>query len=359
MSRIIAAILLCLVVCINPAWAEVEDELDACAKVRDSADRLQCYNEAIERKSECLAIVAANKRLNCFDAMEEARGVSLPQDAERDLTPMEARMFSEKLLWKAETGRWSITPHFPTYIMPYSYNFDGVNTAPFEEAFGEGIQDQDPEDLKDSEAKFQISFKIPLWPNMFDSKSHLFFGYTQLSAWQIYTDTVSAPFRDNNYQPELIWALEMNRKLGPLEWEFFTVSLNHQSNGRAEPLSRSWNRIIFNFLASNGNWLFHLRPWYRIPEDDEDDNNPDIEDYVGYGELWTYYKFRRHTFGMMLMNNFDFDDNKTTVQLDWSFPIHSKLQGYVQYYNGYKETLIDYDYRNQKLGVGVMLTNIF
>ncbi len=38
-----------------------------------------------------------------------------------------------------------------------------------------------------------------------------------------------------------------------------------------------------------GNFAVMLRPWVRINEAAKDDNNPDIEDYVGRGDLTAFY----------------------------------------------------------------------
>jgi len=61
---------------------------------------------------------------------------------------------------------------------------------------------------------------------------------------------------------------------------------DHQSNGRSVPLSRSWNRIVANFGVEKDNFGLLFKTWYRIPEDETSDDNPDISRYMGYGELW-------------------------------------------------------------------------
>ncbi len=68
---------------------------------------------------------------------------------------------------------------------------------------------------------------------------------------------------------------------------FINVGFNHQSNGQTEPLSRSWNRVVTNLGFEKDNVTLLLKGWYRIPENAEDDDNPDIEDYLGYGEIQT------------------------------------------------------------------------
>ena len=131
----------------------------------------------------------------------------------------------------------------------------------------------------------------------------------------------------------------------------------HQSNGRAEPLSRSWNRLYLNAVFERGDLAFSIKPWYRIPEDEEDDDNPDIERYLGYGELGAAYKWRGNTFSMMFRNNLRTSGNKGAIELGWSFPLYRKLKGYVQYFNGYGQSILDYNDAANTIGVGLALTD--
>jgi phospholipase A1 len=77
---------------------------------------------------------------------------------------------------------------------------------------------------------------------------------------------------------------------------------------------------------------------------------------MGHGEFLAVWAHGEQRVGLLLRNNFD-ADNRGAVQLDWSFPIHAKLLGYVQWFYGYGESLIDYNHRVNRLGVGVMLNN--
>ncbi|MCM8856834.1 MAG: phospholipase A [Candidatus Thiodiazotropha sp.] len=121
-----------------------------------------------------------------------------------------------------------------------------------------------------------------------------------------------------------------------------------------DSLARSWNRLYANFIFEKGNFLVGVKPWYRIPEDNDD--NPDIDDFLGRYELSGIYKKESQTFSMLLRNLFDGDSRKT-MQLDWSFPIHGRWRGYLQYFNGYGESMIDYDAKSHRVGFGLQLTD--
>lgn len=330
-------------------------DASACASKAEAAERLLCFDEAAMQSKHCSNQSNARQRLQCYDRQALDLGWVEATPADQELTTVQQR-FVDQARAEASDSPWMIIPHRQTYILPYSYLISGLNVDPYVEAVG---SDADPQQGKDYEAKYQISFAVPLWRDMFGGHSELLFGYTQISVWQFYSSEISAPFRDTNYEPELIWRTPVGARWGGLSFDGLQVALNHQSNGRTEPLSKSWNRIIASMAFSTENWVFALRPWYRIPEDAEEDNNPDIDDYLGYGEFWSWYKIADHTLGLMLRNNLRSDGNKTTGQLDWSFPLGAKLKGYVQYFNGYGETLVDYQSKNERLGVGVMLVNTF
>jgi len=100
-----------------------------------------------------------------------------------------------------------------------------------------------------------------------------------------------------------------------------------------------------------------FKPWYRLPGGSAEEDNPDIADYLGYGEVDLYHKLGRHLFHAVLRNNLDFNGNRGALQLDWGFPIYKGLKGYVQYFNGYGESLLDYNVSSNRIGVGVLLTD--
>lgn len=250
------------------------------------------------------------------------------------------------LEWETYDNPFAIAPHRPTYVLPLTYT-DDPNTDP---AVGQGVE------VEHSEIKMQFSFKVPLVERVLFGHGFLSFGYTQQSFWQAYNGNYSSPFRENNYEPELLLTFPSAYELAGFKGRLVTLSLNHQSNGRAEPLSRSWNRVMLDFVLERDETYLSIKPWWRIPEEASADDNPDIEDYLGNIELRALRKYHDHSFGVMLRNNLN-RDNKGAVQLDYTFPLNKRLRGYLQLFNGHGESLIDYNHYGRSIGIGIMLTD--
>ncbi len=248
---------------------------------------------------------------------------------------------------------FTLMAHKPNYLLIAAHNGYGYNPELYRETF------DDPSiDFKDTEAQFQLSIKFPLAVNLLNTFD-IYAAYTNRSFWQVYNSDISAPFRETNHEPEG-WI-----QFNPM-WKFFGFTNTatmfgfvHQSNGRGGALSRSWNRVYANFLAERGNFALSFKPWFRLSEDDEDDDNPDITDYLGHYELRAAYKWKDHVFSLMSRNNLESGFKNGAVELGWSFPLwnYPYLKGYVQYFTGYGESLIDYDQYVNRIGIGLALTD--
>jgi phospholipase A1 len=59
----------------------------------------------------------------------------------------------------------------------------------------------------------------------------------------------------------------------------------------------------------------------------------------------------------MVRNNLQYPKNRGALQLEWSIPLFERVSGYLQYYVGYGENLLDYNYRVNRIGFGVILTD--
>jgi phospholipase A1 len=173
-------------------------------------------------------------------------------------------------------------------------------------------------------------------------------GYAQQSYWQVYAQ--DEPFRETDHEPELLLDVPMNHHVLGFDLKAVTLALNHQSNGLIDPVSRSWNRLIGSAVFERGNLVMAVRPWIRLSEDDDDDDNPNIEQYMGQIELGFGYRWHEQSFAAVIKNNLR-ADNKSGVQLDWSFPLTLNGRGYLQYYAGYGENLIDGPENTNRIGI--------
>ncbi|WP_153915000.1 phospholipase A [Shewanella sp. TC10] len=275
----------------------------------------------------------------------------------------EDSLVDERMKSEVETSekRFVITPHKVNYILPYTYN-DNPNSDPYVD-FKTGNEGGD-EEVDNAEAKFQISFKFPLWHNVFGDNGHLFFAYTNQSYWQVYNKDISSPFRETNHEPEIFMLFNNDWEIAGLRNSFWGFGAVHQSNGKSGSLSRSWNRIYGEMIFDRGPFALGFKAWYRIPEDEKEtptspdgDDNPDIEDYMGNFEIKAVYGLDEHLFTLTGRNNLD-SPNKGALEATWSYPILGNLRVYAQYFNGYGESLIDYNHHNQRIGIGVSINDI-
>ncbi len=315
--------------------------------------------DAVGEYEECLLDALRNApgdttiaelRDGCHDAgNDQAANSAAPSVvAEKTLptSPVEKRLQSEK---STQDNPFVITPHKMNYVLFASYESD-PNTAPYSEIA--------PSDnvLDNTEIEFQLSLKVPVMEDLFGGIGSVYMAYTNHSYWQAYNKPISSPFRETNHEPEAFLDLKSDWTLFGWRNPLNRFSIVHQSNGQSGNLSRSWNRLYAQFILQRGDMVLSIKPWYRIPEDEEDDDNPDIDDFLGHGELSGVYKNGRHTYNFMLRNNFQ-SDNKGAVELGWTFPLYGRLRGYMKYFNGYGESLIDYNAKSHRLGFGVALTD--
>lgn len=258
-----------------------------------------------------------------------------------------------------DDNRSVLLAHRRNYLLPLTWASD-PNDAPYQDA---GVDAG--ESLNNFEAQFQISLKLPLAEGVFNERDAIFGGFTLRAFWQVYNTEISAPFRETIYEPEVFWIM-------PVPWNVFggdatlvSLGLSHQSNGRSQPLSRSWNRVYAALVWERWRYVFYFKTWWRIPEDEKDDpldaggdDNPDIDDFMGNFEFTVAYRKFDHEVSVELRNNLDRDENRGAIQLDWTFPLEGRYRGYLQLFNGYGESLIDYDARIQRIGIGIILTDL-
>lgn len=273
---------------------------------------------------------------------------SFAADAPAQAEPAEISALDRRIAIERKTRfqPFVLTPHKPNYILPFTYN-DTPNNVPVNVA-------QDGE-LDNHEIKFQFSIKFPITEGLFAENSSLQFGYTNLSFWQAYNDRSSSPFRETVHEPELFLILQNDWEFLGFKNRLIQLGMVHQSNGRSGSESRSWNRLYIDLIFQKDNYYLSFKPWYRLSDVGNDDN-PDIEKYLGHGEFRAAYAGNNHTVSLMLRNNFQ-NPNRGALEVNWSFPMSRRAKWFLQYFNGYGESLIDYNARSHRIGVGIALTD--
>jgi len=329
--------------------------------------------------AECLSIPGESARLACFDRAvgeaaratdkgaapgEHPAGPASTVAAAEAQTPQSAEAPAGAVAAVPPSlidAAWGFLPdsrkayvrlHQPNYLLFARYTND-VNRGPYEPLFDAFAEDYDFEDV---EAKFQLSVKGRLATTE-DRRWGLWFAYTQQSQWQVYADDISSPFRETNYMPELFGSFRPGVDVGGLRFNLLNFGYNHQSNGRADPISRSWDRLFIEGGLDSEDFALIVRAWTRIEFSDEEDDNPDILDYMGHGQVTALYRWRDNTFTLMGRGNLS--TGKGAAQFSWtSRPVLGPMRVHFQLFSGYGESLIDYDWNQTTVGVGVTLNEL-
>lgn len=273
-------------------------------------------------------------------------------EIEKDTVVTVESALQRRLTFESENSNpFSLYPHKPNYII-LSNNMASANEAPFEDAY----PDRDV-NFQPWETKFQISLKVPIVQGLFNGYGDLYAGYTNRSFWQQFNNASSSPFRESDHEPEMWLSFRDDITIFGFHNSVIRTGAVHQSNGQAGSLSRSWNRLYADFIFEKGNWFFSAKPWWRIPENSKDDDNPDIEDYMGNFEFIGLYKMGNQNIDFLVRNNLSGSDNHGALQLNWSFPLTKNVRGYMQWFNGYGESLIDYNAFTNSIGFGIQITD--
>jgi len=310
--------------------------------------------EAASQFRRCAALVSPDVRLACFDELAVRYGIPVAV-AKNDGIVDEAVAGPSRVSrrWDLEEitqrGRFALVVHKPNYFLAGTYNFE-----PNQKPFDAGVLR-----VRNEEVKLQLSFKVKLAQDIIGENGDLWATYTQQSYWLAYAK--SAPFRDTSYEPSLLFTWKANFDFFGARARLFGLELNHQSNGRGDfgELSRSWNRLIGKAVFEWGDFVAEARAWWRIPEPSSTDNNPDMEHYMGNSEFMLSWEHGQHTVSTQLRSNLSPGAHRGAAEFTWSFPLPKadNLKGYAQYFYGYGESLIDYNVKTNRIGVGLAFSD--
>lgn len=251
--------------------------------------------------------------------------------------------------------QYSLFAHKRTYLFPVSY----ISNP--KESLYTNSKETDPGNTHDFyqniEAEFQISFFFPIARKVAKSKWDLLFAYNHHAWWQIYNSAWSKPFRETNYSPEVffrqITAKEPREFLG-MKVLGYDLGYIHQSNGQVEALSRSWDRVFARTHLLGSDYVITLTGWVRLPEHENQDDNKDIFDYMGTGEIHLQRFAGPHTYEILLPLAV-----KPGVELRYSYPWQDGLRWFFDLRFGYGHSLIEYDLDTTRVAFGVTLENFF
>lgn len=332
-----------------------EPALEQCLALAD-AERLACYDERVK---------ASQKRRLLAERVELTPEVTMVASAEGGQEPAPIPVATVlQSLWELDDtdkrGTFRVRTYQPNYFLPAHYS-SAINQQP-QSPTRQGAEFQ--ENYKDIEAKIQVSLRAKIFEDWLLPNADLWFAYTQTSMWQLWNSEDSSPFRSTDYQPEVIYVIPTLEYFGqlPFGWSMQMLQLGfvHQSNGQSEPLSRSWNRFYVAAAFEREQVGLSIKVNKRIPEKNNDDDNPDLTDFKGTTALQLSWLPGRSTAVLTRKMNWD-DFSKGSWRLDWTYPLNKEkpdgLRLYLQLFSGYAETLLDYNHRQNSIGLGFMLFN--
>ena len=364
--RVPALRLAALVAIALPALASAQTSapptLEHCAAIGAPSDRLACYDKLAGRAAAPTEPAAQQPAPGALTAAVPPKTTSLLAPSGAPLPDTANPTPQTSLLskyWELEPedkrGIFNFVGYQPNYVLPLHMT-SRINRAPESPTQTTVLQP----DYRRGEAKFQLSLRTKLAQDLPLIGGDVWGAFTQQVLWQIYNGADSKPFRNTDYQPELIYVRASPQSLRALpfgwQWSYTQFGLAHQSNGQSDPLSRSWNRVYIGAGFERGDWAFIARYNQRLNETVETDNNPDLVSYRGRGEFQLSWAHGLHTASLLYRTSLR-SVKYGAVQAEWTYPIFKDqpngLRWFVQGFSGYGETLTDYNFRQTSVGLGV------
>ncbi len=273
--------------------------------------------------------------------------------------------------WELESGSDCGTFSFRGYrpITVSVVASSNVNRMPTSTAEGASATESTP--YRRTENRIQLSVRTKVAQGLLTQgdpilKDSLWFGYSQQSYWQLFTPEISRPFRSTDHEPEMMYVYPTTAQL-PFgwKWRYSGIGLVHQSNGQSKPLSRSWNRAyLMTGMELDNRWNVTARLWKRIPESSGSDDNPGITDFVGRGELSLRWNMDKDTTLSTTVRSTFSDSDRGSVRVEWLravgkdlFGGKSNLRLHAALFNGYGDSMIDYNRKRTVFSLGVSLVD--
>lgn len=207
-------------------------------------------------------------------------------------------------------------------------------------------------DSHNSDVKFQISFQQRLTKSNLPWNTYLYLFYTQKAMWNVFER--SLPFHDLNFNPGIgisRFIILKNRLVGKV-----TMMVEHESNGRDGTASRSWNKISWAGEAYvSPNLMAHAKFWIPIIDGQY---NKDILKYMGVSQagFQAISNDDKWVLDMTLVKRQGWNLNfNTIVQLGYRINHNSNQFIMLQYFNGYGESMLDYNQYHSRIRIGLLI----
>lgn len=202
-----------------------------------------------------------------------------------------------------------------------------------------------------ADATFQISIRQRLTKSVLPFKTFAYLTYTQKSFWDIYAE--SSPFRDTNYNPGIGLGkyLFYNNKLVGAAF----AQIRHESNGRDGDDSRSWNYLSLS-MKYYFNTKLNISTELWIPYVDGG-NNKDLLEYKGLGYISFNYMSDKSKWWLSADINprKGFFNMNTTLTAGFRISERSNQYLFARFYQGYGESLLDYNKYTMNIRVGICI----
>lgn len=248
-------------------------------------------------------------------------------------------------------SEFALKPYKPNYLLPFGYA-------------NKDYESYSADEYQNIEAEIQISLKLPVTKNLLGMEEMYYLAYSHKAFWQIYTD--SSPFRETNYNPEGFIVFPIFNDISDAKLRTIKVALAHESNGQGEVSvrldkngnteivnrSRSINYFYTEATFQYNNLLMDLR--FLAPSFGESNlsDNKDIMDYWGYTALKLRYFNHKSIYTFMIRGNTS--TGYGAVEATYSYPLlKDKTYIFAKFFNGYGESLIDYNNFISKFSIGI------
>ena len=203
-----------------------------------------------------------------------------------------------------------------------------------------------------SDVKFQVSISQRLTKTTLPFNTYLFLFYNQKVFWNVFEN--SMPVHDFNFNPGIGVSkllIAKDRVIGKA-W----LLIEHESNGRDNDNSRSWNKIsLCGSIYISPQFMIHAKYWIPIVDGQ---HNRDILRYCGIFQngLQVMSNDKKYGMAITLVKRQGWNLNfNTIVELNYRLFKKDNQYMFLQYYNGYGDNLLDYNKFHSRLRFGIVI----